>query len=504
MFTAKALLPVWSLALLAGCIWISKERYVEAMGCDPERAVAPGDLWIHDSIDETAIAAGAGARLTGGTYPYLGRHVATLGDLDGDGVASWTIGGQKTLLLGQRAPETGPTGEYTITSTETDDWLEILGVEEADGAWFGAADGADLSGDDARDLLVYSTSGGTSPEGVTVYLLSSEDNEPWSEPSLPTSPLLVADDAAHAFSTIHLVAFSASEAGSSIQDDGFSGLLFAGSNEAADGASCTGDYDAGGLYFFAAGQLQSGTLGSNDWSEARSSWDDYISGTSLLGCVALARAGDMDGEGHTDALVGAPGYDAHGRALVIAGEDLSEADVLTLSALDELWSERGDVIGIAVAGAGDVDGDGYDDALIGSSGEARIYRGGNPRDAEPWVTFTPEEDVADLGREVAGGDDLDSDSLCTPDVVLGGVDGDGDLARWVFLGSTLEGGATVSTADRQAVVHPGVVPPTEGPQPLAQLADLNDDGYAEILSGAPSDDGKASQAWFLFGGPSSN
>ena len=95
-------------------------------------------------------------------------------------------------------------------------------------------------------------------------------------------------------------------------------------------------------------------IGENDTDEA---------GASVSG------AGDVDGDGFDDLLVSASNEDSGGpgagAAYLVLGPitgdlDLSEADAKLLGEIDN------DNAGYAVSGAGDVDGDGLDDLLIGT------------------------------------------------------------------------------------------------------------------------------------------
>ena len=94
---------------------------------------------------------------------------------------------------------------------------------------------------------------------------------------------------------------------------------------------------------------------------------------------AVAFAGDVDCREHHEILVGAPNaYSETGVVYLLGG---SEVEPLTgefslFDRRDAVLSgeSAGDSAGISVAGAGDVNGDGCDDILIGSA-NAREYRG---------------------------------------------------------------------------------------------------------------------------------
>ena len=99
---------------------------------------------------------------------------------------------------------------------------------------------------------------------------------------------------------------------------------------------------------------------------------DGIDG-ELMG-YSMASAGDVNADGVPDYVVGAPGVVNYtparfGRALVFSGADHAIIHELTPSSLTRM--------GTAVSGAGDVDGDGHDDLIVGaqSAGESAPLAG---------------------------------------------------------------------------------------------------------------------------------
>ena len=189
---------------------------------------------------------------------------------------------------------------------------------------------------------------------------------------------------------------------------------------------------------------------------------------------AVAGAGDVDGDGHDDVLVGAPFFSAHalsrcGGAWVHSGADGSVLLMLRGEA-------DNDYFGISVSGAGDVDGDGVPDLLIGSAaGYARLHSG---RGGAVLLFLTGDEPDDAFGEAVAG---------------VGDVDGDGrpDLAIGAPLGGlpfTVQGEVHVLSGQDGSLLHllSGDATTRYLGHAVAAAGDVNGDGHADIIAGAPS------------------
>jgi hypothetical protein len=120
---------------------------------------------------------------------------------------------------------------------------------------------------------------------------------------------------------------------------------------------------AGKAYLVLAASL--GTASTIDLSLADHSFVGEHNGDKAGGSVSSA--GDVDGDGLDDLLVGAPGHSTS-HAYLILGASLGTTSTIDLSLADYNYRDPyyGAEAGESVSGAGDVNGDGLDDLLVGA------------------------------------------------------------------------------------------------------------------------------------------
>ena len=389
-----------------------------------------------------------------------------------------------------------------------------------------AADGSftyqpapNFNGQDSFAYTVRDADGDTDTGTVTLMVAAVQD---------PVAPVLLADVAQGqgGFRIVGEAAFngvglSVSGAGD-VNGDGLDDLLV--------GAS--------GAAYVVFGRAGGAEVNLDDLASGASSQGFKIVGDAedSIG-VSVSGAGDVNGDGLDDLLVGAPSDDAGGAyvgaAYVVFGQagsaevNLDDVAAGTSSQgfkiTGEGGSEFGDGVGLSVSGAGDVNGDGLDDLLVSASnsdaggvlsGAAYVVfgqEGGAEVNLDDVAAGTggfkivgeAEGDIA--GDSVSGAGDVNGDGR--PDFLIGAPGagaGAGPGAAYVVFGQ--EEGAEVNLDDVAAGIGGfkivGEAEDFGAGDSVSAAGDVNGDGLADVLVGAPFNDAggeDAGAAYVVFG-----
>ncbi|MFC1705934.1 helix-hairpin-helix domain-containing protein [Planctomycetota bacterium] len=231
---------------------------------------------------------------------------------------------------------------------------------------------------------------------------------------------------------------------------------------------------------------------------------------SYFGLTA-AGAGDVNGDGYTDVIVGAQGAAANlGEAYVFFGQASLPATIDASNA-EVTMTGQGGRFGTSVAGAGDVNGDGYADVIVGApraasvdsgaeNGDAYIFFGSaSPQAAIPIasadVTLRGSDRYGYKGGTVASAGDLNGDGYS--DVVVGMTESENPHLVCVYFGSASPP-ASILSADADITLRMS----SYFGWSVAGAGDVNGDGYGDLIVSAPdvSDTYSHSGAAYVFFG----
>ena len=249
-----------------------------------------------------------------------------------------------------------------------------------------------------------------------------------------------------------------------------------------------------GAPFFYNGQGNEGRaflyLGSASGLALIHSWRAESDQAGAQFGYSVATAGDVNADGYDDVIVGAPfdnGQGNEGRAFLYLGSASGLA-------LTDAWTAESDQagarFGYSVATAGDVNGDGYDDVIVG----APMFDNGQTNEGRAFLYFgsasglalihawSAESDQAgaEFGFSVAAAGDVDGNAYS--DIIVGARLFDDDVtdasgAAFLYLGSlsepTLAPGWPIGAASGSGCCVVG------------SAGDVNGDGYDDVILGAP-------------------
>jgi hypothetical protein len=410
------------------------------------------------------------------------------------------------LSLGGRISQSTarPAEGQEISLAEAD--LIFLGESANDWSAYSVSPAGDVNRDGYADLLNGAPyAGDPEPKGPgKAYLILGRPRSAW-----PGTPISLADaDASFIGPLPKVMTARQNYTAGDINADGYDELLITGWQCGAE-RGCT--------YLFKGRP-------NIDWGQ---NCPVEQADSSFLGEQAgdrsgyyVATVGDVNGDGYDDFLIAAVGSDEGGgfragEVYLILGNPVAEWGqyfILSGANASFIGEAEGDAAGRSATGVGDVNGDGYDDLMVGApfndeagvdAGQAYLILG---RAAADWgmhyplsqadASFVGEAAGDQLGRRVSGAGDVNRDGY--PDLLLGASYNDQaapDAGKaYLFLGHPeVDWGPDYPAAQADA----SFLGEGEGDQAgrrVSAAGDLNDDGYGDFLISAPHNSRSAPEA----------
>jgi hypothetical protein len=333
-----------------------------------------------------------------------GFSVSSAGDVNGDGIADLIVGafladsngdsntGSSYVVFGSDA---GFPATLELSDLDGNNGFTINGVNASDQSGFSVSSAGDVNGDDIDDLIIGAFAAdpnGNSTAGSSYVVFGSDAGF---SSTLELSSL----DGNNGFTINGINAddrsgHSVSHAGD-VNADGIDDVLIGAIRADSNGATSGSSYVVYGRDEGFSSTLELSSLdGNNGFTITGSNAGDRSGGS-------VSYAGDVNGDGISDLIIGAYGADPNGNSgagssFVVFGSEAGFSPSLDLSTLDGSNGftidgvSASDQSGCSVSHAGDVNGDGIDDLIVGAF---RADPAGNTDAGSSYVVFGREKPI---------------------------------------------------------------------------------------------------------------
>jgi Ca2+-binding RTX toxin-like protein len=392
---------------------------IGANGADPNGLIDAGSSYVlfgstsgfAPSIDLATLNGINGFTINGiGAGDELGSAVSGAGDVNGDGFADLSIGapyadpnglekaGQSYVVFGSN---NGFPTSLNVSDLDGNNGFTINGIGAGDELGVSVSAAGDVNGDGIDDLIIGAF--GPDPNGLEnagqSYVVFG--STVGFAPSLNVSDL----DGTNGFAIDGITEGDYSSrvsAAGDVNGDGIDDLIIG-----AFGADPNGNANAGTSYVvfgspeaFPASFKPSGLDGTNGFAINGIAEDDFSG-------IRVSSAGDFNGDGIDDLIISTPFAETSaGQSYLVFGSKEGFSASINLSSLDGINGfvlngvNPNDYSGVSVSGAGDINGDGVDDLIIGAS---YADPNGNTNSGSSYVVFGRVPTLGTEGNDILNG-----------------------------------------------------------------------------------------------------
>jgi hypothetical protein len=460
------------------------------------------------NIDLADLSPAQGFTITGAALnDHAGTAVSTVGDINDDGIDDFIVGasgadpasgidaGQSYVIYGKA----GGLSDIDLASLTASQGFKISGGAADDGAGNSVSDAGDVNGDGIADLIVGAV--GADPLGRPgageTYVIYGKTGGPG---DIDLATLTAAQGFAIAGVTDYSHSASTVRSAGDVNGDGVDDIILSAPSSLYQNGTVEAEAyviygKVGGL-----GDIDLATLtAAQGFRLVNDPSTQHVSGV-----------GDLNGDGFDDVAVGA-GAGVPGRGYVIFGQasipgvvdlkSVSGADGFQIAPFDEFTESNG----LVVSAAGDINGDGFEDLAVADaeqgpySGRTAVIYGkvGGPGDID-LSALTPGQGFSvfgvgpydSSGRSISSAGDVNGDGI--DDLLIGAPNADpggredageaylifgkaGGLGDINLATLTPDAGLKISGSGEDDATGTSV----------RAAGDINGDGYADIIVGAP-------------------
>ncbi|WP_442948677.1 beta strand repeat-containing protein [Nostoc sp.] len=464
-----------------------------------------------------------------------GISVSSAGDINGDGIDDLIIGapgadlngtssGQSYVVFGSKS---GFDAQFKLSTLNGTNGFAINGINPGDDSGGSVSSAGDINGDGIDDLIIVASfadpNGTNSGQSYVVFGSKSGFNAQFNLSTL---------NGTNGFAINGINAFDQANVVSSVGDingDGIDDLIIGASSADPNSEGSGQSYVVFGSKSGFNAQFNLSTLnGTNGFAINGINQYDF-SGTSV------SSAGDINGDGIADLIIGAPiapNTIQSGQSYVVFGSKSGFDAQLNLSTLNGTNGfaingiNPGDTSGRYVSSAGDINGDGIDDLIIGAtnaspnaiqSGQSYVVFGSKGGFGAQFNLSTLNgtngfaiNGIAadDESSVVSSAGDINGDGI--DDLIIGknvaSLNDTGSAQSYVVFGSKggFEAQFNLSTLNgTNGFVINGITEMYPSGIQVSSAGDINSDGFDDLIIGAPgaSPNGIFSgQSYVVFGG----